>query len=117
MANRVYKLIHKMLNFGVSRDWVDANVATAEEADQDDAPVDRGQQRRPSAARTITPGQQKRFFAIANTAGWKDRGALRDALFQKFGVRESDKIASAQYDEVCEYFKQPPTPVDPDMPF
>ena len=64
---------------------------SAEEADQDDASVQAPAQRRPSAARLITPGQQKRFFAIANTAGWKDRSALRDELSQKFHVRETAK--------------------------
>ena len=86
---------------------------SAEEADQDDAPTIR----RPSAARTITAAQQKRFFAIANTAGWKDRGALRDELFQKFGVRESAQITGDRYTEICDYFAHPPTPVDPDAPF
>jgi len=86
---------------------------SAEEADQDETAT----ARRPSAARTITAPQQKRFFAIANTAGWKDKDALRAELFRKFGVRETDKITADQYTEVCEYFGQPPTPVDPDAPF
>jgi len=102
-----------------------AGLYAKEELDQADtiattampASGDANSTRRPSAARTITAAMQKRFFAVAHTDWKKDKDALRAELFRKFGVRETDKIASDRYDEICEYFKQPPTPVDPDAPF
>jgi phage recombination protein Bet len=68
--------------------------------------------------RAITPGMQKRLFAVAAAHGW-DKTEMQAALRDRFGLHRTADIRRADYDRIVAAFDQPPAaaaPPDPEPP-
>lgn len=61
----------------------------------------------PTTVRTISEGQQKRFFAISKEKNWQ-AGDVKALLKRTLGVESSAEIPVARYEEVCKLLERAP---------